>query len=155
MMRNVAVSERYFTVELVAYGPDDIPVLLAKIKGIPTVPETSDQLVSYLNATDPVTPFGLLVTPEQLRFFRPDSSIPVLTLTTEEVFRRYQEDFSAARVSAFFLGVLLEAWLDDLRLHWKLKSPPAMDLIDKIGLLPLFAGGWIDSEVDFAAHRLR
>ena len=145
----------YFTADLVVFGPDDDAVLIAILKGGPTVPETLDQLVSYLNTTDPITPFGLLADPRQLRFFRADSTTPALTLATGDVLRRYDADFRGDRISVDFLKMLLMFWMNDLRTHWNSDSPPASDAIAALGLLPLLAGSSVESEVDFAAHRVR
>lgn len=155
MTRNAIARGPHFTADMVVFDRDDAPVLLAEIKNGPTVPETVNQLVSYLQATDPETPFGLLADPRQLRFFRADSTTPALTLATEDVVSRYDSDYQAEQVSAMYVGTLLEAWLDDLRAHWDSDSPPASDAIQTLGLLPLLADGSIKREVRFATYRVR
>jgi hypothetical protein len=150
-------------VDVLVMDSEDRPVLLGEVKDQVGLPLAEDlQLTKYLGAMDSVVPFGMLVDPDSIRFYRWDGehlSGPVLSTETASILRYYSsyfDEFRTKGIDESYLLTLVKAWLRDLSYQWKSKTsgPPGSKELDDLGLLPLLKDATIGSEVPLGGHHL-
>ncbi|HWE37253.1 MAG TPA: hypothetical protein VG406_11860 [Isosphaeraceae bacterium] len=138
--------------DLVAFDPDDKPVLIVEVKGVTPVPESVSQLLSYMDSAVPAVPFGMLADPKDIRIYQSGSPIPVAIIPTADILRHYVTAEFSRPVSSALLTTTIEAWLSDLDSHWHSEIPPAVREMTPIGLLPRLKSGTIEREVSLVCH---
>lgn len=143
--------------DIIAFSENNEPILLVEVKSNELKNKNNSytqkaikQLTSYLNATDKLIPFAMLVTPEIIQIFQWDGvnlSNPIVCLQTADVLTYHEAEFKSKRIFHLYLTTLIEAWLRDLAYHWKSQNPPAIKELEAIGLLEKLANGTTRTEV--------
>lgn len=68
-------------------------------------------------------------------------------LKTEEALKPYSGFSTLDTVTHDYIEALVDAWLNDLISHWKMKKPPYEGKLEKIGLLSLIKNGRVREQV--------
>lgn len=154
-------------VDIIALDKDDRVVMLIEVKIIQAQEQAAkqriaDYTISWMKAVlakiseqRTIIPYAMFVDTEQILIFKWDGvnlSEPVCSLNTGEILRHYEPEFGSKRIFKRYLTRLVEAWLRDLAYNWKSEIPTASKQIEKIGLLPLLAGGTTKSGVEIGGN---
>src|SRR5205823_221431 len=107
--------------------------------------EAYSEFMDFLDATDLVVPFVMIVDPKRISIYRGDEASqtePVFFAKTASVFGYYSDYFKGLKlkdVDKGFLLTLVMAWLQDLSYRWQSKSspPPGCEALEDLGLVPL------------------
>jgi Type I restriction enzyme R protein N terminus (HSDR_N) len=85
-----------------------------------------DQLRRYVTAFGDADTFSILANPEQIRIYRgaPADDADPIVLATSDILRHYDAEYDARGVYEPYLASLVEAWLNDLSIHWQSEHPP-------------------------------
>ena len=92
-----------------------------------------DQLRHYMAAMGDPDTFGILADPDNIRIYRGNASSdssPII-IASPGVLRLYDADYDSQIIYESYLTSLIEAWLNDLSIHWKSEHPPGEDLLPK------------------------
>jgi|688.fasta_scaffold173571_3 hypothetical protein len=104
------------------------------------------QIQKYLRDIQQHIPFAMLVNLEEINIFAFTNDYQIIneiSLKTNDIFSKYDSEFSDKIIFDFYLETLVKSWLRDLSYHWNSDTPPAHNELAKIGLLPLLEGGYI------------
>jgi len=150
-------------VNLLVVDREDRPILIGEIKSRP-VPEPTAlaQLETYIALADLTVPFVMIADPERIRIFRGGKGLkepPAFSADTNPIlgyYSSYYRGSQAGRISEDFFLDLVLSWLRDLSYRWKSKSgpPPALEELDRLGLVRLLEGAIFESGVQFGGYRL-
>ncbi|GET35898.1 MULTISPECIES: hypothetical protein [Microseira] len=140
----------------VALDAEERIVVLIQAHGQKLRPLFITEYVGYFKAARGVIPFMILLDKEDILIFAwysDNVAEPICTLKVIDVLSRYAPDIeskqkSRSSLSASYLVGMTKSWIDDLVYHWKSETPPALELIEAIGLLPLLKDGSTQSDVE-------
>jgi hypothetical protein len=165
-MRNAQVDATLlFDTDFVARDRDGRVILFVEVKARKDreVPASEAQWVRSAEETGTLPPFFMRVDLENVAIYRRDERPVVIEveedrsvafhpltlithLKTAAVLGHYDAEFGRKSIYTFYLGTLVEVWLDDLAYHWKSETPPGSDRLATIGLLPRLEGGSTEAE---------
>jgi hypothetical protein len=120
--------------DIVIRDRESRPIIIAEVKS--NGPRNDDsraleQLKRYVTAFGDDDTFAILADRESIRIFRGDpSSDPApVTLPASAILRYYDAEFDSHALYESYVASLIEAWLNDLSIHWKSEHPPSEDAI--------------------------
>ena len=79
----------------------------------------------------------MVVDPSEIRIYSPTGArlgSPICTMPTRDVLRLYDPEIDHKNIFGTYLQTLVNAWLQDLAVHWKSQRPPGSDQLEAIGL---------------------
>ncbi len=105
-------------------------IIIAEVQSNPPDKNDSralDQLKRYVRAFGDDDTFAILADRDSIRIFQGDPSCDSkpLTLPAPAILRYYDADFDSHVAYESYLASLIEAWLNDLSIHWKSEHPPS------------------------------
>jgi hypothetical protein len=156
------VKQTQKMVDVLVIDSDDRPVLLGEVTDRVAPPlEAYSKIMDFLDATDLLVPFVLIVDPERISIYRGDEAEqtkPVFSAKTVSVLGCYSDYYRErkGRVGKELVLTLVKAWLGDLSYQRESKSspPPGTEALGEIGLLPFLKNSALDSEVCFGGYRI-
>jgi hypothetical protein len=156
------VKQAQRMVDVLVIDSDDRPVLLGEVKDQVGPPlEAYSKIMDFLDATDLLVPFVLIVDPKRISIYRGDEAEqtkPVFSAKTVSVLGCYSDYYRErkGRVGKELVLTLVKAWLGDLSYQRKSKSspPPGTEALGEIGLLPFLKNSTLDSEVCLGGYRI-
>ena len=104
-------------------------IAIVEVKAGPSTadrPNGLDQLRHYVAALGTPDTFAILADPHYIRIYHgvpSDEDQPIL-LRAEDILRHYDADYDKPAIYEPYLTSLVEAWLNDLSIHWQSEHPP-------------------------------
>jgi hypothetical protein len=140
----------------VALDAEERIVVLIQAHGQKLRPLFITEYTGYFKAAKGVIPFMMLLDKEDILIFAwysDNVSEPICKLKVVDVLSRYDPEIeskqkSRSSLSYSYLEGMAAIWIDDLIRRWKTETPPALDLMEAIGLLPLLKDGTTQSDVE-------
>jgi hypothetical protein len=117
-----------FKPDILIRDRDGRSIIIAEVKdGLNDDSHALDQLKHYVTALGDADTFGLLADRTNIRIFRgdPASDAQPVTLATSSILRYYDAEYDDQIAYESYLASLIEAWLNDLSIHWKSEHPPS------------------------------
>jgi hypothetical protein len=89
-------------------------------------PRALEQLKRYVVALGDANTFAILADRDYIRIYRgePSTDREPVVLAAPEILRHYDADYEKQVVYEPYLASLVEAWLNDLSIHWQSEHPP-------------------------------
>lgn len=91
--------------------------------------------------------FLIIVSRKIIEIWEKDKNELIETLRTEKALKPYSGFPTLDTVTHDYIEALVDAWLNDLISHWKMKKPPYEGKLEKIGLLSLIKNGRVREQV--------
>ncbi len=111
------------------------PIAIVEVKASAAAHDARilDQLRHYIAATGDADTFAILADPDTIRIYRGEASndSTPITIAASGILKRYDADYDSQVIYEPYLASLIEAWLNDLSIHWKSEHPPGEDLLPK------------------------
>lgn len=106
--------------------------IVSKIKEIVTGEKEQNQVI---------VPYAMIATPKIIQIFtwNGEKLENNYNFSTSEVMSIYDQEFSDKRISESYLEALVEGWLRDLAYNWKSETPPKLEELTQIGLVPMLS----------------
>ncbi|MBI2300875.1 MAG: hypothetical protein HYU66_18350 [Armatimonadetes bacterium] len=79
-------------------------------------------------------PYGLLVSPDRMRFFNGSGPEPVAEVPTQDILGVYSRTADLQHAAPRYLVCLVEAWLSDAAWGWRGQPVPGSELLERLGL---------------------
>jgi hypothetical protein len=89
-------------------------------------PKGLEQLRHYVAALGNPETFAILADPRYIRIYHgiPSAETQLVLLPAGEILRHYDAEYDARPIYEPYLTSLVEAWLNDLSIHWQSEHPP-------------------------------
>lgn len=115
--------------DIVISDRDSNAIAIVEVKSIGSSADLSSslaQLRRYVTAFGDRNTFAILADPINIRVYRgePGQDSDPIVLSAPDILHHYDADYDKQIVYESYLASLIEAWLNDVSIHWQSEHPP-------------------------------
>jgi hypothetical protein len=152
------------TVDILVVDRQDHPILIGEVQGSAEPAGAAlARMKDFLEFADLAVPFVMIVDHKRISIYRAEEELceePIFSTRMRPIIDYYLEYDDESRpkrnIGESLLRAVALSWLQDVSYRWRSKStsPPALEELDRIGLVRLLEDGIFDYEVAFGGYRL-